>query len=54
MEVVLSVTKRMRFIENIPAFVLESPLFKCFFQLSLFLSPFVNKMVPSTIYAQFF
>ena len=36
MEVVLRVTKRMRFIENIPAFVLEPPLFKCFFNYHYF------------------
>ena len=37
MEVVLRVTKRMRFIENIPAFVLEPPLFKCFFNYHYFI-----------------
>ena len=36
MEVVLRVTKRMRFIEDIPA--LESPLFKCFFNYHYFIS----------------
>ena len=37
MEVVLRVTKRMRFIENIPAFVLEPPLSKCFFNYHYFI-----------------